>query len=272
MSRAAVLCLALVPAIHGAAQTQALTPLVIGEVRALRSAVLNEQRVLNVVLPDGYASDSAARYPVVVVLDGSADEDLLHVAGLVQFASMPWVGWLKPSIVVGIANVDRKRDLTFPTTIAKDKADFPTTGGSAAFLRFLADEVLPAIDSAYRTDGQRLLIGQSLGGLLATEALLTRPGLFSRYLIVSPSLWWDDGSLLRRHAEGTVAAGAAPQQVYIAVGKEGRVMEGQAKRLAALLRKDQRIRVGFGHLPRLDHATILHQAAMDGLRWMGKGR
>lgn len=34
------------------------------------------------------------------------------------------------SIVVGIANVDRKRDFTFPTTIKKDKEDFPTTGGS----------------------------------------------------------------------------------------------------------------------------------------------
>lgn len=50
------------------------------------------------------------------------------------------------------------------------------------------------------------------------------------------------------------------------------MMKGQAKRLAALLRKDRRIRVGFGHVPKLDHATILHQAALDGLRWMGEWR
>lgn len=213
MSRAKALGLWLIVSIHGAAQTLAPASLVIGEVRTLRSTVLNEQRVLNVVLPDGYASDSTARYPVVLLLDGSADEDLLHMSGLVHFASMPWVGWLKPSIVVGIGNVDRKRDFTYPTTIAKDKADFPTTGGSAAFRRFLADEALLGIDSAFRTDGQRMLIGQSLGGLLATEALFTRPGLFKGYLIVSPSLWWDDGSLLRRQAEGTVAAVEVPQQV-----------------------------------------------------------
>lgn len=255
----------------GAASAQERRPLVIGEACTLRSIALQEERVLNVVLPDGYAIDSAARYPVVLVLDGSADEDLLHVAGLVQFASMPWIGWLRPSIVVGIANVDRKRDFTFTTAIAKDKADSSTAGGSAAFMRFLCDEAMPFIDSAYRTDGDRLLIGQSLGGLLATEVLHRRPGFCSRAIIVSPSLWWDGGSLLRGIEQGGMAA-APVLQVFVAVGREGRVMERDARRLAALLRREPRMRVGFGYLPKLDHATILHQAVLDGFRWMGRER
>lgn len=245
---------------------QAAEPLRFGEARVVRSAALGEDRRINILLPEGYSPDSAARYPVVCLLDGGTDEDFPHIAGLARFASMPWVDWLPPSIVVGIVNVDRKRDFTHPTRNAKDKADYPTTGGSAAFLRFLGDELLPCIDSLYRTNGERMLIGQSFGGLLGTELLFTRPQLFSRYLLVSPSLWWDDGSVLAR-APAFLDAGA-PRQVFIAVGKEGKVMVGGAKRLAAALRRNKAIRVGFHYMPQEDHGSILHQAVMDGWRWM----
>ncbi len=52
---------------------------------------------------------------------------------------------LPPSIVVGISNVDRKRDFTLPTTIQKDKEDFPTTGESAKFISFIEKELQPYI-------------------------------------------------------------------------------------------------------------------------------
>lgn len=251
---------------------QSPRPFTIGVMSTLRSEALGEDRILNIVLPQGYSTDSAARFPVIYVLDGSVDEDIVHIAGLVQFASMPWIDWLPPSIVVGIANVDRRRDFTHPTSISKDKADFPSTGGSAAFMRFLGDELIPFIDSAYRTAPDRMLIGQSLGGLLATEVLVDRPGLFKQLVIVSPSLWWDNGSVLERIEEAGHKEQAVPHAVFIAVGKEGRIMERGAKRLAALLRRGKRIRVGYAHLTKHDHATILHQAVLDALRWMKQGR
>ncbi len=173
---------------------QTLQPIAFGESRLLRSGILGEERALNIALPEGYSPDSAARYSVIYLLDGGLDEDFFHIAGLAQFASMPWIDWLRPSIVVGIVNVDRKRDFTHPTRIATDKAAAPTSGGSAAFIRFLSDELVPFIDSIYRTNGERMLIGQSLGGLLGTVVLLERPGLFTRYLLVSPSLW---GTMVR---------------------------------------------------------------------------
>lgn len=139
-------------------------PYTIGVVETLHSATLGEDRILNIHLPPGYGTDTTQRYPLIVLLDGSADEDFLHVVGGLQFASYPWINWMPPSIVVGIANVDRKRDLTFPTTIAGDKAQFPTTGGSAAFMQFLEREVLPFVEREYRVTDHRTLIGQSLGG------------------------------------------------------------------------------------------------------------
>ncbi len=251
-------------------RTKEPVPFVLGVSERIQSYALNEERVLNVYLPLGYAADTAGAYPVIYLLDGSADEDFIHVSGAVQFASYPWITWVQPSIVVGIANVDRKRDLTFPTSVAKDKEQFPTTGGSAAFMRFIGDELIPFIDGNYRTGPDRMLIGQSLGGLFATEVLFERPELFTRYLIVSPSLWWDDGSLLKLAPAFAADRASVPQSVFIAVGKEGKGMVGPAKQLAALVRKQPGIRVGYKYLPEFDHANPLHRAVMEGFRWMGE--
>ncbi len=246
------------------------SPFCIGEVQLLHSHALGEDRTLNIALPAGYSTEDTTRYPVIFLLDGSADEDFVHIAGALQFATMPWVAWQRPSILVGIANVDRRRDLTFPTTVAKDKEEFPTTGGSSNFRRFLAEELLPYVDAQYRTRPERMLIGQSLGGLFATEVLLEQPALFQQYLIVSPSLWWDNGSLLDRFANRRPVPGAAPGQVFIAAGREGRIMVRDAKRLHGLVRRNQQTETHFQNLHRLDHANILHQAVMEGFQWMGQ--
>lgn len=248
------------------------TSFTLGVVETIHSTVLGEDRVLNFALPQGYHPDSAAQYPVVYVLDGGADEDFIHLAGAAQFASFPWVEWLRPSIVVGIANVDRRRDLTCPTTIAKDKADFPTAGGSAAFMDFLAREVIPFVEANYRTSPERTLIGQSLGGLFATEVLLRRPWLFQHYIIVSPSLWWDGGSVLRIPADALSAPDIGVASVYIAVGKEGREMEGPAQQLAGLARKAHVPHVVHQHITDLDHATLLHEAVLNAWRWRMEAR
>lgn len=251
---------------------RAQVPFTIGEVHLLRSEALGEERTLNIGLPQGYDPLDTVRYPVIYLLDGSADEDFLHVVGALQFASFGWIGWQRPAIVVGIANTDRKRDLTFPTTVPEDKVQFPTTGGAEAFLRFLADELIPYVDGHFRTRADRMIIGQSLGGLFATQVLFDRPELFRRYLIVSPSIWWDQGSVLRRPVAMQADPGKAPAEVFIAVGKEGRRMERDARRLYTLVRRSERVRVGFKHLPEHDHANILHQAVIDGFRWMGGAR
>ncbi|MFZ7123883.1 MAG: alpha/beta hydrolase [Bacteroidota bacterium] len=248
------------PAVIGPVRTE---PFVLGITDIIRSTVMNEERTLNIYLPPGYNEQDSVRYPVIYLLDGSVDEDFIHMAGLVYFLGFPWLNLCPPSIVVGIANVDRKRDFTFPTTVEKDKKDFPTTGGSAAFIRYLGEEVIPYIRSRYKTNNTSTLIGQSFGGLLATEVLFTHPDWFSKYLIVSPSLWWDNQSLLNR----TVTLATQPD-VRIAVGKEGRVMERDAKALYRKLRPfyaDKR-RLRFHFFKKENHGSILLHAAYEGLQ------
>ena len=240
---------------------QKTKPLTIGESITIDSKILEEERVLNIYLPHGYSPDSTKTYPVIYLLDGSMDEDFIHVAGVVQFGSFSWINMLPPSIVVGIANVDRKRDFTYPTRNEMDKKYVPTGGGSAKFIDFLTKEIQPFIKQQYKTDTIATIIGQSLGGLLATEILFTQPELFDNYIIVSPSLWWDEESLL----QADPISYATHKNIYVAVGKEGVVMERLARALHVKLATIQRenTQLFFKFLEDQDHGDALHLAVYD---------
>ncbi len=248
-------------------------PFILGTIDEIESKVLAEKRIINVYLPPGYHENDTIHYPVIYLLDGSADEDFIHIAGLLQFLNFPWINKLPQSILVGIANVDRRRDLTYPTTIEKDKKDFPTTGGSEKFIDFISSELQPFIEKKYKTTNTKTIIGQSLGGLLATEILFKKPQLFNRYIIVSPSLWWDNESLLKVPPKFLKAGSDSLISVYIAFGKEGKIMETDAKNLVGILRRDsQKIKVNFEFFTDENHASIMHNAVYKGLEWMNKSR
>jgi uncharacterized protein len=250
-------------------------PFILGVIDEIQSVELAEKRILNIYLPPGYSKTDTTKYPVVYLLDGSADEDFIHVVGLYQFNSFEWINRVPKSIIVGIATVDRRRDFTYPTTIAADKKRYPTTGHSDRFINFIQKELQPYIEKKYKTTASKTIIGQSLGGLLATEILLKRPALFSKYIIVSPSLWWDNGSLLSAKSEMLLKTFDSKTDIYVGVGKEGlvpgdnpRVMEVDANLLAERIRstKSKSVNVYFDYLPAEDHATIMHQAVFNALR------
>lgn len=247
----------------------------LGEIQELQSTQLGEKRILNIYLPEGYNPNDTTRYPVIYLLDGSADEDFIHIAGLVQFNSFEWINQVPKSIVVGIATVDRKRDFTFPTTIEEHRKKWPTTGHSDQFMAFIETELQPFIEKSYRTSKAKTLIGQSLGGLFATEVLLKKPTLFNTYIIVSPSLWWNNGSLLNQSSPLLQDTFTQETKIYIGVGKEGltpttpaRVMEVDANLLAEKIQetKSKSVKVHFDYLPQENHATIMHQAVSNAFR------
>jgi hypothetical protein len=246
------------------------TPFILGLVDEIRSEELGEKRILNIYLPEGYNEKDTIKYPVIYLLDGSADEDFIHIAGLVQFNSFEWVNRVPKSIIVGIATVDRRRDFTFTTTIEEDKKRFPSSGHSGKFISFIEKELQPFINGKYKTNTSKTIIGQSLGGLLATEILFTKPDIFNTYIIVSPSLWWNNGTLLNTPAK----TASSRTTVYIGVGKEGltptaipRVMEVDANLLAEKLKKENKnTEVIFDYLPDENHATILHQAVLNAFK------
>lgn len=114
-----------------------------------------------------------------------------------------------------------------------------------------------------------------MGGLLATEVLLKNSRLFNKYIIISPSLWWDNGTLLNQASDILQENFLQKTDIYIGVGKEGlapgnipHVMEVDANLLAEKLKnsKSRNVNVYFDYLPQEDHATILHQAVFNALR------
>lgn len=251
-------------------------PFVLGVIDELQSKELGEKRVLNIYLPNGYDKNDTTKYAIIYLLDGSADEDFIHVSGIVQFYSFPWINRIPKSIVVGISTVDRRRDFTYPTTIESDRKRYPTTGHSDRFMSFIEKELQPYIERKYKTNGSKTIIGQSLGGLFATEILFKKPELFNTYIIISPSIWWDNGSLLN-YSSDRLKADHQQTAVYIGVGKEGltptvipRVMVVDANLLAEKIEnlKNPTIKVIFDYLPDEDHATIEHQAVLNAFKML----
>ena len=250
-------------------------PLVLGVIHEIQSIELSEKRVLNIYLPEGYRQTDSTRYPVIYLLDGAIDEDFIHVVGLVHYNSFAWINRVPKSIIVGIANVDRRRDFTSPSGTEADKKMAPTGGGSSKFISFIEKELQPFINKQYKTNESKTIIGQSLAGLVATEILFTKPYLFDKYIIISPSLWWNDGSLLKLSPDILNANYSKPTAIYVGVGKEGitpglgnRVMEVDANLLADKIKqtKSKQVKVYFDYLPEENHATVTHQAVFNAFR------
>lgn len=162
----------------------------------LKSAVLGEDRIILIRTPAGYETNKL-HYPVLYMTDG--DAHMGHTASTIEFLSQN--GRIPDLIVVGITNTDRTRDLTPAKSTNKNAAgelQFPTSGGADNFLKFIETELIPEIEKEYRVQPYRILAGHSLGGLFAVHAMVARPGVFSSYIAVSPSLQWENGEALKR--------------------------------------------------------------------------
>ncbi|WP_294284249.1 alpha/beta hydrolase-fold protein [uncultured Chryseobacterium sp.] len=245
------------------AQKGNVKPLTIGEIRTLKSKILNEDRTLNIYLPQNF--DKTKSYPVIYLLDGSMNEDFIHVTGLVQFFNQMYS--MPETIVVGIANIDRKRDFTFHTDLKDLQKDYPTTGHSDKFISFLENELKPYIGTQFKV-ADTYLFGQSLGGLLATEILLKKPELFNNYFIISPSLWWDDESLLKSANQLLIKIPDTKKFIYISVGRgEHPVMVKDAENLHEVLKKagKKNWTIEYKMMETDNHATILHRSLYEGL-------
>ena len=164
----------------------------LGTIDSLFSKTLNEQRKVWVHVPESAAKFPGNKYPVVYLLDG--DAHFSSVVGMIQQLSTINGNTLCPEmIVVGIPNTDRMRDLT-PTHVREyfgDTTFFKTSGGGENFTKFIADELIPYIDSHYPTTPYRTMIGHSLGGLMVVNTIVYHPELFANYLAIDPSLHWD---------------------------------------------------------------------------------
>jgi predicted alpha/beta superfamily hydrolase len=242
-------------------------------------------RVLHVALPEGYDA-RAEPYPVLVCLDaqwtfGTVCDVALNL-GLARL--LPRV------IVIGVgwhSNVTRDvvhaRALSFtptvapiPATVARNLAHAPEFGGAPEFQHWLLDEALPAMQAIYRIDPtQRTLIGHSLSGLFGLYTLFTRPNAFTRWLLASPSSWWDNCVIFDFEARHRTQEPQLPGRVFLSVGSEealvGEIpMRANTEALHARLVErqctefDSTLAILDGEL----HHSTIPAAVSRGLRWL----
>lgn len=252
------------------AQTRtAATPLCIGETFTLASKVLGETRRLNVYVPPVYRDSATVRLPVLYMPDGGLAEDFLHVAGLMQV--LVGNGTMRPFILVGIENTQRRRDLTGPTTNPEDRKIAPRVGGAAAFRHFIRTELMPAIRQRYRTTAETAIVGESLAGLFIVETFLQEPDLFDTYLAFDPSLWWNTEYLVGQ-ADKLLRAYTGPKKtLYLSASSQPDIAE-ETRRLAATLRATSKANITWHYEPlhQETHATIYHPAALNAFRTVFK--
>ncbi|RXK82951.1 alpha/beta hydrolase [Filimonas effusa] len=279
-----ILSCLLVPA-KAYCQTVGDSVISIGKAYHLYSGELKENRSYWVYLPQHYNDPRypTQRYPVLYLLDG--DVNFHSLTGMLQFLSKGAYAQLPEMIVVGILNTDRTRDLT--PTYANVKAmngisaSFESSGGAEGFISFLKNEMMPLIDSSYRTMGYRILTGHSFGGLAAVNILLHHPGMFHSYLAIDPSLWWDNEYMLRRadslfRDENRFKG----RQLFMSLAfKEHSEIdtttdqERAIRTFAAKLKRNAPVglRWNFAYYESEDHGSVPLRSELEGLRFLFKG-
>lgn len=163
----------------------------------ITSTHVNEDRVINIWTPPNYKT-STKRFPVLYMPDGGIKEDFPHIAN--TLAKLLEENKIPPFILVGIENTERGRDLTGSSEVEDDKNYCPITDGAKNFRAFISEELIPEINSKYRTQAKKGIIGESLAGLFIMETFFTKPETFDFYIAMDPSLWWND-NFLGKNAE-----------------------------------------------------------------------
>lgn len=182
---------------------------------SLFSATLKETRPLNVALPKNYDPAASDEYEVIYCLGDIPD--FLNV----EWSLLQWEGFIpKNTILVGIPDFEqhgvnmRERDLAPTKTSAN-------SGEAGRFLLFFRNELMPYIGKRYHAKpGGHTLYGGSMGGLFVMYTFLTAPDLFTSFVAIDPSLWWDHFYLHQLAAEKFVRRDTLNNTLFIA-GREG---------------------------------------------------
>ncbi len=221
----------------------------------IHSKMLNRDFEIQVSLPADYFR-SEGSYPALYALDGNRSFGL--ISDMVNFLSFP--SNEIPSLIVvsigypinGLEDWGALRQKDFTPTLCPDsdenwkknlikmgaRTDIEVvSGGAALFLDFLRHELIPCIDSIYRTDpGDRALCGYSLGGLFTLYALFNTHEFFDRFYAGSPSTWWDDGVIFAEEEKFASLHDNLNVRLYMSAGElENQSMIDGMHRMAGIL-------------------------------------
>lgn len=232
----------------------------------IASKAVDESRVINVWTPPNYKNGTDS-LPVLYMPDGGVKEDFPHIANtvakLVEIKSIP------PIILVGIENTERRRDLSGFSEVKEDSIYCPLTDGAKNFRAFIAGELVPEINSKYRTTSKKGILGESLAGLFVMETFLLEPNLFDFYVAMDPSLWWNDHHLVKKADEFLNAFPEKEIKLWFA-GSDAEDISEHTKELAKILKNNPSNNLVFKYSdePNEKHNTIFRATKENALTWI----
>jgi predicted alpha/beta superfamily hydrolase len=187
------------------------------ERRSLVSEHVGREFEVDVFLPVAYRKTDD-RYPVVYVLDAEYNFGCVSYIArrLIKNKDIP------PVLLVGIAYDTTYEDFyekrMFHSTPVSRVHGYHT-GGAEPFTKFIEDELIPFVDREYRTiPGDRTIVGHSITGFYDCFLLFRHPGLFQKYLVVSPSLWFSKRVIFDYEKEYAQEHQSLPATIYLASG------------------------------------------------------
>lgn len=267
------------------------------EIKQITAAANNVPYKLFIGLPEGYNSKGhysyKESYPVLYLLDPDVE------FGLAENIARTMVNYdnIEPFIIVGIGYQDqdlstmdsktfwdkwtqnRARDY-IPIQVSAGKEDFEGgdheykglashTGGSQKFKDFIEKELIPYIDSSYRTSNERALSGQSQGGLFTTWMMLNHPSVFEKYIILGPSLWVEKGQMIK---QANKLQSSAKITAYFAVGSKehdaNRSMVDEVKLFYSDLPKNKNFKSKLEIIDDENHVSMVPASLTKGFKFL----
>jgi predicted alpha/beta superfamily hydrolase len=250
-----------------------------GEVVTMHSGILKEDRKIMIYAPKDSVNPEK-KYPVVYVLD--ADNHFTQMVEYSKYLSRQDVYVIPPLIVVGITNTDRNRDLTpshgnvdysgkLDTTT---NSPYKNSGGNELFFQFIQKELIPYVNSNYKTQPYRIFAGHSFGALTTINCLINYPDMFDAYIAVSPSFWWDQKFLLKLADKKLKAGSTLSKTLFYSDGNEGSspgsTFHTDVLKFDSLLKKRSIKGLYFEYMtyPIESHMTVPIKSYYDGLRFI----
>ncbi|WP_394778894.1 alpha/beta hydrolase [Undibacterium sp.] len=245
---------------------------------------------LFISVPSGYAANGPP-LPVVFVTDADYAFPLTRAIAARVGGHSKAIG---PFILVGLSyalgdtpEYSRRRDYTPSTDASETYASdmpgrTPRFGEAEAYRRFIASSVLPLIAERYRADMARtVFVGHSYGSLLGTHILLVSPTLFSKYVLSSPSLWYDHQIMFAREKAYAASHKEMKADVFFSIGGLEVASDGDdtdmvrdTRNFDAALKAHRYagLRTQLHLYEGKDHLDVFPDMITDALKWAVPGR
>ena len=241
----------------------------IGNIHPIYSESIKEDRPYWVSLPPTYYNTSIypIEYPVLYILDYQSL--FVPFSGIVKYMSGGINSQIPEMIIVGIQATNRTRDAT-PTFskidyTGQESEGLSSSGGADLFLEFINKELIPEINSTYRTTDFKILAGHSLDGLTVIHTLLSSPNSFNAYISIDPSLWWDNQEMLKRAKKLDVESHFNNQYLFLAQANNVLSIPTRVSEFAEFMGEEENLNWKHKFYPNEDHNSVSLPSIYDAL-------